>query len=136
MKQNTMHAKLEKQIEELIQGHVEELRRVALDTVNRALASSMAEPTAASKATVKGRNRREGGTGSRRAPQELAALADRLYEVVSANPGEGMRFIAGELGSTPRELHRPMSILKTEGRVQSAGERHQTRYFPRVGDSA
>ena len=43
-----------------------------------------------------------------------------------------MTALAAEFGSTARELHRPMALLKQSGRVRSAGARHLTRYFPMV----
>ena len=70
--------------------------------------------------------------GPRRASAEVAALGERLYEAVCAQPGETMSVLAPELGKTPRELHRPMMVLRRAGRVRSVGQRHQTRYFPAV----
>jgi hypothetical protein len=66
----------------------------------------------------------------------VAALSERLYDAVCAQPGETMAMLAPELGSSPRELHRPMAALKRAGRVRSAGQRHQTRYYPTVARSA
>jgi hypothetical protein len=66
----------------------------------------------------------------RRPPTEVAGLAEQLYAAVRANPGEQMIVFARQLGQTPRALNRPMLLLKTAGRVRSAGQRHLTRYFP------
>ena len=78
-----------------------------------------------------------GGTsGRRRGPAEMAALGERLYEAVCAQPGETMSVLAPEIGKTPRELQRPMLALKRAGRVRSVGQRHQTRYYPAVVQSA
>jgi hypothetical protein len=74
--------------------------------------------------------------GRRRAPEEVAALAERLYAQVCAKPGAAMVAFATELGATARELHRPMMTLKRASRVRSAGERHRTRYFPAVAPEA
>jgi len=60
----------------------------------------------------------------------MAALGERLYEAVRANPGEGMTVLMAEVGGTARDLNRPMMLLKRTGRVRSVGQRHQTRYFP------
>ena len=69
----------------------------------------------------------------RRPAEELSALSERLYELVCSRPGEPMVSFATELGTTTRELHRPMLMLKRSGRVRSAGERNRTCYFPSVG---
>jgi hypothetical protein len=41
-----------------------------------------------------------------------------------------MAVIAPAVGSTARDLNRPMLRLKQAGRVRSVGTRHATRYFP------
>jgi hypothetical protein len=74
--------------------------------------------------------------GKRRRSAEVSELGERLYRAVCAHPGEGMAALAGELGASARELHRPMALLKQAGRVRSVGQRHQTRYFPRTGASS
>jgi hypothetical protein len=60
----------------------------------------------------------------------MAALAERLYEAVCAQPGETMSVLGPGLGKPSRDLHRPMMALKRAGRVRSVGKLHQTRYFP------
>ena len=76
-------------------------------------------------------------SNGRRSPEEVSALAERLYELVCSRPGEPMVTFATELQKTARELHRPMMTLEKSGRVRSAGERNRTCYFPAVGgDSA
>ena len=62
----------------------------------------------------------------------LSALSERLHKAVVAQPGETMAVLAPGLGCSPRELHRPMAVLKQAGRVRSVGQRHQTRYYPSV----
>lgn len=87
-----------------------------------------------------GRGRRD-RTGSatrrssapRRSAEEMARVAEQLYELVCAQPGESMMRFAEQTGLRTRDLHRPMSKLKAEGRVRSVGQRHLTRYFPSVG---
>jgi len=41
-----------------------------------------------------------------------------------------MATLAPRLGETARALNRPMSQLKSAGRVKSAGDRQFTKYFP------
>jgi hypothetical protein len=74
--------------------------------------------------------------GKRRRSAEVSELGERLYRAVWAHLGEGLAALAGELGASARELHRPMALLKQAGRVRSVGQRHQTRYFPRSGASS
>lgn len=117
---------LSEQIEQLVREHLEASRRAAAQAVERAFSSSSSSPGSKTARTT-GR-----AIGCRRAPAEVSALGERLYEAVCAEPGETMRVLGPRLGATPRELHRPMMVLKRAGRVRSIGERHQTRYFPAV----
>jgi hypothetical protein len=115
---------LSAQIEQLVRAHIEASRRAASAAVERAFASdttrSRSQPAHARTRT----------TGRRRASSEVAALSERLYEAVCVQPGETMAVLGPALGKTPRELHRPMMVLKRAGRVRSVGQRHQTRYYP------
>ena len=72
----------------------------------------------------------------RRSPAELAALGEHLYSAVCSRPGETMSVLATEIGVSARELHKPMALLKSEGRVRSAGQRNHTRYFPMAASRA
>jgi hypothetical protein len=117
---------LSEEIEQLVREHIEASRRAASAAVQRAFASSSSSPRS-KMAQPTGRT-----IGRRRAPTEVAALGERLHEAVCAEPGETMSVLGPRLGMTPRELHRPMMVLKRAGRVRSVGERHQTRYFPAV----
>jgi hypothetical protein len=47
-----------------------------------------------------------------------------------------MAVLAPVVGASPRELGRPMAVLKAAGRVRSVGQRHMTRYFPMLGAEA
>lgn len=66
----------------------------------------------------------------------MAGLSDRLYSAVCANPGALMTVLAAHVGATARELNRPALLLKRTGRVRSAGQRQQTRYFPIAAKSS
>jgi hypothetical protein len=111
---------LQNQIERLVREHLAAQRRAATAAVERAFAS-----VAASKLV-----RVPQSAGRRRARTEISELAERLYEVVRADPGETIAVIAAEVGETAKALHRPMVQLKREGRVRSAGQRRLARYFP------
>ncbi len=112
---------LQSQIEEVVREHLAAQRSAATAAVERAFGTG----TAASSTRAPRRT-----SSRRRPPIEVAGLAEQLYAVVRANPGELMIVFAQQLGQTPRALNRPMMQLKQAGRVRSAGERHLTRYFP------
>ena len=65
-----------------------------------------------------------------RSREDLAQLEQRLYEAVCAQPGETMVVLAQAVGATARELKRPATRLRQQGRIRSAGQRQHTRYFP------
>jgi hypothetical protein len=119
---------LQDQIERLVREHLTAQQRAATAAIERAFAS-VAGP-------AKTRPPRLRTAGRRRAPAEMAGLAERLCEAVRANPGETIKVIASQVGETPRALNRPMHRLKREGRVRSAGQRHLTRYFPMTASRA
>lgn len=115
---------LELQIEELVREHVAVLRRTATAAVERAFSRAAGGKAKGGRVTAA----RE--MGQRRAPEELAALGERLYAAICAQPGAAMATLATALGATPRELNRPATQLRRAGRVRSVGQRHATRYFP------
>lgn len=121
---------LSEQIEQLVREHVEAMRRTAMQAVERALSSAPASPRATATPSV------TRARGRRRASTDVAALGERLYEAVCTQPGETMGVLGPVLGKTPRELHRPMMVLKRAGRVRSVGQRHQTRYYPSMSRSS
>lgn len=114
--------KLEAEIEDVVRRHLAAYQAAAAAAVERAFASMPPHPAPS------GTKRR--ATSRRRPPDEVAALAERLYEAVCAHPGETMAVIAPSVGESARALNRPMTRLKRAGRVRSAGQRHMTRYFP------
>ena len=117
---------LETQIERLVREHLAMQQTAARAAVERAFAV-MAPPRQAPA-------RR--GKYSRRAPEQMAELAERLFEAVRTCPGETMAVIADRVGEKPQVLNRPMANLKRAGRVRSAGERNLTRYFPMTAAKA
>jgi hypothetical protein len=110
---------LETKIERLVREHLVGQQLAARAAVERAF--SVVAPALRTKA------RRQ---MTYRPRAEVAELAERLFEVVRALPGETMTVIAARVGEAPRVLHRPMMHLKDAGKVRSAGERNFTRYFP------
>jgi hypothetical protein len=132
---------LGKRIEQLVAEHIAAARQGAHDAIMRAfVAAAHLEPKAMTpprpprpaRSQVTARAR----TFQRRPPEEVAALGERLYQAVCANPGVGMVVLSKEVGSTAGALHRPMTLLRRAGRVRSVGERHLTRYFPMAAKAA
>lgn len=124
-----------KVLEQKIESAVEQLVRAHLATVEKAAVAAVLEGVR--RATHPSPSRRENGKASRRrapssrrSPEELRALQERLYEAICAHPGETMTVLAPSAGATARELARPATLLRQAGRVRSVGQRHSTRYFP------
>lgn len=117
-------------IEQLVRNHISEIHRSAVTALERAFGS----PTAPTKQRQNQAAPR--ATANRREPDEVAGLAERLHAAVCDTPGETMAVLAERLGTTARELNRPMNNLRRAGRLRSAGIRNQTRYFPTVGRAA
>ena len=124
MAKTTSNEELAKKIERVVEEHIAESRRVAQEAVARAFASPPAKSGRARPAAAKRRWK------GRRSPDEVAELGERLYAAICAQPGAGMSALATEVGASVRELHRPMTRLKDDGRIRSVGKRHLTRYFP------
>lgn len=123
MSTNTIE-KLNTQIEHLVREYIAAQRTAVTAAVARAFTSSSA-PSKPKAAATSSR-----AWGRRRPPTEVAELAERLFNAVRKHPGETMSVIAPEVGEPARMLNRPMANLKRAGRVRSAGQRSNTRYFP------
>lgn len=118
---------LQDQIERLVREHIAASRRAVTAAVERAFGTATdARPKRTRDVASKA------GESRRRPPEEVAALGERLYRAICANPGAAMSALAPHVGATPRELNRPAILLRRAGRVRSVGQRHATRYFPVV----
>jgi hypothetical protein len=115
-------------IEALVASFVDESRRAAEEAVQRSFAGARRNAKRAHRSRMEAAH-----PPKRRTADELSELCEKLYELVRARPGESMAVFAEEIGLPTPALHRPMSKLKSEGRVRSVGERNMTRYFPAVG---
>ena len=119
---------LEREIERLVREHVTACHHAASAALERAFGT-----------TATGRRPRAQSSRRspecRRTPTEIAALGEQLYEAICADPGETMTVLAPRVGVRPRELHRPMTVLRRAGRIRSVGQRHQARYFPMASGS-
>ena len=125
---NASSQELAQQIEQLVREHITISRALAKAAVERAFAAAMeAQPARGPKrAKTKIRPVR------RRSPEEIAALGEQFYAAVCKLPGETMAVLAGQVGVAPGELTVPVKRLKRAGRVRSAGQRSQMRYFPLI----
>jgi hypothetical protein len=120
---STKQTDLENAIERLVSEHVAALRAAAASAVERAFSVAGCRGRGTAPAPRR-------AAGNRRAPDEVAALAEKLYAAVSANPGAGMPKLASLLGTSPSALNRPAVLLRRSGRLRSVGQRQGTRYFP------
>lgn len=124
---------LETQIEQWVLNHIAATRDAVTAAVERAFVSSEKAPRRSPKPH---RVNKTTASVGHRASEEIAALTERLYEAVRANPGETMKVLASQLGTSPRALSLPAAKLKGAGRVRVVGQRQFTRYFPLVNGAA
>jgi hypothetical protein len=101
----TKQTDLESAIERLVQEHVTALHTAAASAVERAFSARKRGSTRASPASRR-------ASASRRAPDEVAALAEKLYAAVCANPGAAMPKLASLIGTSARALNRPAMVLR------------------------
>jgi hypothetical protein len=118
---------LNRKIEQVVQEHLAACRATVSAAVQRAFGVSVAPPRVATRRVTK-----TSKVATRRTQEQVAQLGERLCQAVSATPGRLMSELAAELEVSPRQLHRPMTLLRRAGRVRSAGQRNLTRYFPTV----
>ena len=131
-------------IERLVREQVAEIHQAVEQAVRQAFSAAAVEQATMSQPSSK-RTAGRGAVGSpsrkrpaahRRTSTDVAALGERLWRAVSEHPGESMAVLSGAVGASARELHRPMTLLRRDGRVRSVGERHATRYFPMAKSAA
>lgn len=134
MKNTTMTPQdLGERIERIVREYISDSQIAAQAAMERAFAShAQAHPR---------RGRSQSPTPSRsgrkrRSSAQVEALAERFYQAVCEHPGETMAVLSGLVGSTARELHRSVTVLKNAGRLRSVGSRSATRYFPMLDQAA
>jgi hypothetical protein len=122
----SLERKIESVVERLVREHLTAVEAASTAAVREGFRRAM-RPSSAM------------GPASRRAPSQrrprevVAKLEEQLYQAVCAQPGETMTVLAQAVGSTPRALNRPATLLRLSGRVRSVGQRQSTRYFPLGG---
>jgi hypothetical protein len=130
------HGDLAEGIERLVREYISTVRIAAAVAVERAVganAGGRATPNASAKRRAP--SAAPSRQGTRRPSDEIGALSERLYEAVCRAPGETMAVIGPMIGSTARELNRPMLLLRQAGRIRSVGTKHATRYFPMASEA-
>jgi hypothetical protein len=123
------HGDLAQGVERLVGEYISTIRIAVAGAVDRAVAARVCggSPVPSAKGRQQSATPRQ---GKRRGGEEIGALGERFYEALCGAPGETMTVLAPVVGSTARELSRPVSLLKRAGRIRSVGTKHSTRYFP------
>ena len=123
----SLEQKIESVVERLVREHLAILEAAASAAVREGFRRAT-RPTSKPRDGASTRRRRS--SPRRRPREEVAELEERLYQAVCAHPGETMTVLARAVGATARELNRPATVLRRNGRVRSVGQRGSTRYFP------
>lgn len=109
------------------------LRQQALASVRSALGGNggAASAPAASQAPAKGASRPAKPSRKRRARPgaDLSALTEPILSLLRATPGQRAEDLARALGTTPKDLKRPLDRLLADGDVRKEGKARATRYF-------
>ncbi len=75
------------------------------------------------------------GTNAKRTQADLRALSRRLAAFVQVNPGLRIAQINQGLGTTTKDLARPIRQLIAGGAIRTTGQRRSTRYFAIPGSA-
>ena len=138
-------ADLDRQIRDRIEMFVQDLAALVRQSAVQAVASALGEnavtrrgpgrPRSNGIAAFSGRRGpgRPAGRrkGEKRAPEQLAALVDKLFSLIKSKPGQRIEEIAASLGISTKELTLPAKKLIAEKRVSTKGQKRATRYFAR-----
>ncbi len=118
----SLEAQIESVVEQLLREHLAACEAAAADAIRAAFRRASA-PKSSQPRTVR-------APAARRSREVIAALGEQLYEAIRRHPGETMAVIAPVVGATAKELRRPATLLRRQGRIRSIGQRQFTRYFP------
>jgi hypothetical protein len=127
---SSLEQKIQKAVEQVMREHLAACESAAAAAVREGLRRAAAQPSRGRGGAQAPKRR---ASAPRRTREQLAELEKRLYEAVRAQPGETMVVLAQAVGATARELNRPATRLRQQGRIRSAGRRQYTRYFPMDG---
>ena len=118
--------KIESAVERLVREHLVACEAAAETAVRAAFRRA----SSSSSKSTRSKSSRSRSASRRRSREEIADLEERLYEAIARHPGETMAVIAPAAGATPRELNRPATLLRRQGRVRSVGQRHVHALLP------
>jgi hypothetical protein len=127
---------LEASVEALIQQQLATYEAQLRETLARTLAKGWPGATRRKEPKPTAARVRPASSVPRRTPEELEALAERLFAAVESAPGETMAVLAPSLGVVAKELERPVKRLRKSGRIKTVGERSRMRYYPMAGAAA
>ena len=116
-------SEFEKALAVLYRQRTVTVRREALSALTRIMGEGEA-PRGSKKSSSSGAQVR------RRSSAEVKELSEKLFEMLERHPGASMMELAEKLGSSSRELERPMALLKRMGQVRTTGSRNHMKYYP------
>lgn len=122
---SNVHDRIEECIDAFTEDMSELVRRVAFESVSRALAGEPAIAPVHAPARGGGRP-----TGGKRTRQQIAQTTAALERHIRSTPGRRMEELSGDLGLNSRELMLPVRRLVEAGRVRTEGHKRATRYYP------
>ena len=127
------NVQFERQIRKTIEAFVEELselvRQAAVQSVTDAFGAGAVRGRALVSVGRRGAAVALRPKGQKRAPEDLASIADQLLAAVKAAPGQRMEQIAKTLHTTTKDLALPARKLISERKIKTKGERRATKYF-------
>jgi hypothetical protein len=134
-----LQQRIEEQVGTFVRNVSELIRRAAIEALEQAIVvPGVAFVGGLPKGVRAERPRQKPRAAKRpappREPAELAALTERLYGAIAAQPGETIEVLAPTVGCPGKQLRVSIEHLLKAERVRKAGVRRSTRYFPMGGD--
>jgi predicted HTH transcriptional regulator len=71
------------------------------------------------------------GRGGRRTNDEMSQIAAALLDFVRTHPGLRIEQINKQLGTSTKDVARPIRKLLADGALKAKGKRRSTTYYPR-----
>ena len=129
---NNIEERIQKQIDGLVREVVLIAQEAALATVSGAFAGGLLARNRARVSVCGKSSAPRRANAKKREPDELAALAEKLFAAISEKPGEAMSTLSKMVESSPNALIVPVKRLVDSDRIRAVGERNLRRYFPRA----
>lgn len=129
-----LQAEIQERVDLMVDEILVLIQRTATEGVIRAMSKAVSQ-TRVKEKKIGGRQQKHWSKASpARSPEEIAELCERLYREIEKDPGKPMGFYSQRLDIPNRKLKVPSQKLKNVGRVRSAGQRNDVRYFPMDDD--